>query len=115
MTASPPQSRRRRLIVNADDFGQSEGINDGVIDCHENRKRAPENENTVPPPSLKRNRVLIFVVAYCAESTLKSVLERIPLVVFERYDCEILVVDDASEDRTFAIGREYQLAHPEIP
>ncbi len=25
----------RRLIINADDFGQSQGINDGIIRCHE--------------------------------------------------------------------------------
>jgi len=35
MTASSTESRRRRLIVNADDFGQSEGINAGIIQCHE--------------------------------------------------------------------------------
>jgi glycosyltransferase involved in cell wall biosynthesis len=45
---------------------------------------------------------------------LTSVLERIPAQVRDDYDCEILVVDDASEDRTYALGREYQRAHPEI-
>jgi len=59
-------------------------------------------------------RLLIFVIAYYAESTLRWVLERIPASIFETYDCEVLVVDDASEDRTFAIGREYQEAHPDI-
>ena len=66
----------------------------------------------VHPPSKKR--LLIFVIAYYAEGTLKKVLERIPQDIFERFDCEVLVVDDASEDRTFAIGREYKEAHPEI-
>jgi glycosyltransferase involved in cell wall biosynthesis len=60
-------------------------------------------------------RLLIFVIAYYAESTLRAVLERIPSSVFRDYDCEILIVDDASEDRTFQIGREYQEEHPEIP
>lgn len=59
-------------------------------------------------------RVVIFVIAYYAESTLKWVLERVPREVFDSYDCEILVVDDASKDRTFEIGREYKEAHPEI-
>lgn len=59
-------------------------------------------------------RLLIFVIAYYAEDTLHWVLDRIPRSVFEEYDCEVLVVDDASEDRTFAIGREYQQAHPDI-
>lgn len=62
----------------------------------------------------RRPRLLVFVIAYYAEETLRSVLERIPARVHKEYDCEILVVDDASEDRTFAIGREYQDAHPEI-
>jgi glycosyltransferase involved in cell wall biosynthesis len=64
----------------------------------------------VPP----KKKLLIFVIAYYAETTLKKVLERIPDDVFERYDCEVLIVDDASEDRTFAIGREYKEAHPEM-
>jgi glycosyltransferase involved in cell wall biosynthesis len=59
-------------------------------------------------------RLLIFVIAYYAEATLRRVLERIPRAVFEQYDCEVLVVDDASDDRTFAIGREYRDAHPDM-
>ncbi len=66
------------------------------------------------PARSERPRVLIFVIAYYAESTLRKVLERIPSSVFDDYDCEILIVDDASEDRTFSIGREYQREHPEI-
>ncbi|MBL8957884.1 MAG: glycosyltransferase [Myxococcaceae bacterium] len=62
----------------------------------------------------RRPRLLVFVIAYYAEVTLKSVLERIPHEIFQRFDCEVLVVDDASEDRTFAIGREYKAAHPEV-
>ena len=61
-----------------------------------------------------RFRLLVFVIAYFAEDTLQRVLERIPAVVFDDYDCEILVVDDASKDRTFEIGRAYQDAHPQM-
>jgi glycosyltransferase involved in cell wall biosynthesis len=43
------------------------------------------------------------------------VLERIPKSIFEEFDCEVLIVDDASEDKTFEIGHEYRSAHPEIP
>lgn len=59
-------------------------------------------------------RLLVFVIAYHAEDTLRSVLERIPRSIFDEYSCQILVVDDASEDRTFEIGRQYEQAHPEI-
>jgi chitin disaccharide deacetylase len=34
MTRSTPANATRRLIVNADDFGQTEGINAGIIECH---------------------------------------------------------------------------------
>jgi 2-polyprenyl-3-methyl-5-hydroxy-6-metoxy-1,4-benzoquinol methylase len=61
-----------------------------------------------------RPRLLIFVIAYWAESTLNQVLDRIPRTVFDDFDCAILVIDDASEDRTFQIGREYRERHPEI-
>jgi glycosyltransferase involved in cell wall biosynthesis/23S rRNA U2552 (ribose-2'-O)-methylase RlmE/FtsJ len=63
---------------------------------------------------VSKPKLLVFVIAYYAESTLLHVLERIPASVFEGYECEVLVVDDASKDRTFEIGREYQQSHPEI-
>lgn len=50
-----------------------------------------------------RPRVLIFVVAYEAETTLARVLERIPESVWA-LDVEVLVIDDSSHDRTFEIG-----------
>jgi glycosyltransferase involved in cell wall biosynthesis len=65
-------------------------------------------------PDDRQPRLLIFVIAYCAERTLTSVLERIPCSIFRDYDCEVLVVDDASGDRTNEIGRAYRNAHPEI-
>ena len=65
-------------------------------------------------PGRTKSRLLIFVIAYYAEASLKRVLERIPPEIFDQYDCEILVVDDASPDRTFSIGREYQATHPQI-
>jgi glycosyltransferase involved in cell wall biosynthesis len=60
-------------------------------------------------------RLLVFVIAYQAEATLQAVLERIPRVVFEEWSTEILVVDDASSDRTYQIGKSYQDAHPALP
>jgi glycosyltransferase involved in cell wall biosynthesis len=59
-------------------------------------------------------RLLIFVVAYHARSTLASVLDRIPASMRSEYECEVLVVDDASQDQTFAVGQEYQRSHPEL-
>lgn len=65
-------------------------------------------EHSVPMQMTSSNaaretRVLIFVVAYEAESTLERVLARVPDSVFA-HDTEILVIDDASRDRTFDVG-----------
>lgn len=54
-----------------------------------------------------RQRVAVFVVAYNAASTLRSVLERIPESVWDGAE-EVFVFDDASQDDTFAVGREYR-------
>ena len=66
------------------------------------------------PSPASRPKLLVFVIAYYAESTLRAVLERLPAAIFEQNDCEILVVDDASDDRTYAVGCEYQQSHPEV-
>src|SRR6266702_350086 len=48
-------------------------------------------------------RVLIFVVAYNAEKTIESVLDRIPEELRTR-SVEVLVIDDSSKDATFQTG-----------
>ncbi len=49
-------------------------------------------------------RVLIFIVAYNAEKTIESVLDRIPRSLADLYDVEVLVIDDSSQDKTFERG-----------
>ena len=49
-------------------------------------------------------RVLIFVVAYHAESTIIDVLERIPELT--DYEAEVLVIDDSSSDATYALSEK---------
>jgi glycosyltransferase involved in cell wall biosynthesis len=56
---------------------------------------------TTSNTSLKRGRLLIFIVAYNAEKTIESVLKRIPLELSEVYEVEILIIDDSSQDDTF--------------
>lgn len=63
----------------------------------------------------QKPRLCIFVIAYHAERTLTQVLDRIPRAVFEFLECEVLIVDDASEDRTYQIGKEYRAAQPHLP
>jgi glycosyltransferase involved in cell wall biosynthesis len=48
-------------------------------------------------------RVLIFVVAYNAERTIESVLDRIPAEL-RTSQVEVLVIDDSSKDATFRTG-----------
>lgn len=52
-------------------------------------------------------RIGILVVAYNAEATLATVLDRIPNPVMEKVE-EIFVFDDASQDSTYEIGCRYK-------
>src|SRR4051812_21727726 len=52
---------------------------------------------------LAEKRILIFVVAYNAERTINSVLDRIPESLRSR-NVEVLIIDDSSKDRTFQTG-----------
>ena len=40
----------------------------------------------------RKPRLLVFVIAYHAEDTLTSVLERIPRSIFNEYDCEMYLL-----------------------
>jgi glycosyltransferase involved in cell wall biosynthesis/2-polyprenyl-3-methyl-5-hydroxy-6-metoxy-1,4-benzoquinol methylase len=51
-------------------------------------------------------RLLIFIVAYNAETTIQDVLARVPPSIADDYAVEVLVIDDASTDRTFERGNE---------
>src|SRR3954468_20224829 len=57
----------------------------------------------VTPMQLGDKRILIFVVAYNAEKTIDSVLDRIPKELRTR-NVEVLIIDDSSKDRTFQTG-----------
>ena len=64
----------------------------------------------IPPLDLGGRRLLIFVVAYNAETTIERVLSRIP-VSLHQPDVEVLIIDDSSRDNTFRNGLRYQQAH----
>ncbi|MGB3717251.1 MAG: bifunctional glycosyltransferase/class I SAM-dependent methyltransferase [Candidatus Promineifilaceae bacterium] len=53
-----------------------------------------------------RQRLLIFIVAYNAESFIQQVIYRIPPDLGEYLDVEILIIDDASHDQTFESALE---------
>ena len=56
---------------------------------------------------LTGKRLLIFVVAYNAESTIEKVLTRIPQSLHSD-QVEVLIIDDSSKDATFASSLRYQ-------
>ena len=63
--------------------------------------------STAKPVDLAGKRLLIFIVAYNAETTLGATLARIPASLRSE-DVEILVIDDSSKDQTFLQGLRYQ-------
>lgn len=56
--------------------------------------------------TVRKQRVLIFVVAYHAETTIVDVVRRIPVGLLEEYDFELLIIDDSSKDATFERSHE---------
>jgi len=56
---------------------------------------------------LAGKRLLIFIVAYNAETTIEKVLSRIPASLLCD-EVEVLIIDDSSKDDTFAKGLRYQ-------
>jgi glycosyltransferase involved in cell wall biosynthesis len=60
---------------------------------------------------MRSPRLLIFIVAYNADRTLGEVLDRIPESVWT-HGTRVLIIDDASQDRTFEVGVEYERRHP---
>jgi glycosyltransferase involved in cell wall biosynthesis len=55
-------------------------------------------------PKLK---VLVFIVAYNAEKTIVSVLDRIPSELTKKFDVSLLIIDDCSRDQTLNIARAH--------
>lgn len=53
-----------------------------------------------------KQRVLIFVVAYHAETTIADVVRRVPAELLKEYDFELLIIDDSSKDKTFQLSHE---------
>lgn len=60
------------------------------------------------PKTSNTQRVLIFIVAFNAEQHIEKVLNRIPRSFLEKYDYEVLIIDDSSGDNTFEVAKKYQ-------
>ncbi len=64
-------------------------------------------EHESEPVDLQGKRLLIFIVAYNAETTIEKVLSRIPASL-QNDGVEVLIIDDSSKDHTFRNGLRYQ-------
>ena len=63
---------------------------------------------------MPKSRCLIFIVAYQAETTIANVVNRIPASLADRYEIDILIIDDSSKDKTFE--NSYSLSkHSDVP
>ena len=61
----------------------------------------------------RREKLLVFIVAYNAEKYIEKVLSLIPQSLWENQlaDCEILIIDDCSRDNTYAVCSAYAQSH----
>jgi len=76
---------------------------------------SPEDLGAAPASGQKTSpRIGILVVAYNAESTLASVLDRVPASFRPRIS-EIFVCDDASVDSTYLVGLGYKQQSNDLP
>ena len=60
-------------------------------------------------------RLLIFVVAYEAEQHIIGTISRIPHDALSQMDYHVLIIDDASSDRTSDMVTSYLAEHPSYP
>src|SRR4051794_11981599 len=65
-------------------------------------------------PFGREPRIGVLVVAYNAASTLPETLDRIP-EHFRSRIAEVFVCDDASPDRTYLVGLDYQKSADDLP
>jgi glycosyltransferase involved in cell wall biosynthesis/SAM-dependent methyltransferase len=62
----------------------------------------------------RKPRVLVFIVAYNAEKTIRKVVFRIPVELRNTYEVDVLIIDDSSADATFERGHAIT-RDPELP
>jgi glycosyltransferase involved in cell wall biosynthesis len=61
-------------------------------------------------------KILVFIVAYNAESHIESVLNRIPAHLWDQqgHEVEVLIIDDQSKDRTTVVSQAFKVKHQKL-
>jgi glycosyltransferase involved in cell wall biosynthesis len=72
------------------------------------------DQNTHAETGGVSKKILILIVAFNAEKTIENVLARIPPVLC-RYNYEILIIDDTSDDATFDKASVYKSHNTGVP
>jgi len=52
---------------------------------------------------MRKEKILIFIPAYNVEKKITKVLNKIPKIVFNKYNAKILVIEDNSSDKTLSV------------
>ena len=52
---------------------------------------------------MKKEKILIFIPAYNVEKKITKVLNKIPKIVFNKYNIKIIVIEDNSSDKTLSV------------
>ena len=52
---------------------------------------------------MRKEKILIFIPAYNVEKEITKVLNKIPKIVFNKYNTKILVIEDNSSDKTLSV------------
>ena len=60
-------------------------------------------------------KLLIFIIAFNAEKTIEKSLQSVKEELFQKYNIEILIINDASTDHTFETMKLLSADHPALP
>ena len=55
-----------------------------------------------------KKKILIFIITYKAKHRVMDVYQKIPFKKLSKFDCNVLISDDASKDETLAFIKKFK-------